>query len=278
MDPEPKEFKDVTIYTTGNVVWDNIIRIDAARASIWVAPFAQHPESVHIKFNRRGRRKGEYVVCSGAPYVVIVPTKHAIEPDDLYLPEVNGVASTRYGVGDPRWRTDFDHQLSEARIPILADFRNFASAEPASEAKPELVPLGDISPANLSGCDHDLGLSPEDLDYEEGIRKQREQLFFERNQRLVKQAKKVYGCLCQACGFDFVQNYGALGLNFAEVHHLNPFSDRPPEEWTIAVQTNIADLAILCANCHRMIHRRKPALSIDELRMLVAANQRASQD
>jgi len=53
---------------------------------------------------------------------------------------------------------------------------------------------------------------------------------------------------------------------------VHPLSERPPEEWTAAVQTDIANVAILCANCHRMIHRRKPALSIDELRALLAAN------
>ena len=102
MYPETREFKDVTIYTTANVIWDNIIRIDVAKAKVWFALCARHPESVHVEFIRRGKRKREYMVCRGAPYVVIVPTEHAIEPDGLYLPAVNGVAATRYGVGDLR--------------------------------------------------------------------------------------------------------------------------------------------------------------------------------
>lgn len=225
-----------------------------------------------MEFIRRGKRKAEYLVCSGAPYLVIVPTQHAIEPDDLYLPAIDGVASTRYDVGDPRWRTDFDHQLLTAKAPILADFRYLSSGAPASEPKPGRVPPGDVSPSKTSELSVGPSLSPEDFLYEEGVRQQRERSFFERNPRLVKQAKGVYGCSCQACGFDFARSYGALGLDFAEVHHLNPLSERPPGEWTDSIQTNIADVAILCANCHRMIHRRKPALSIDELKAHLAAN------
>ena len=67
------------------------------------------------------------------------------------------------------------------------------------------------------------------------------------------------------CGFDFVKTYGVLGEDFAEVHHLNPLSERSPAEWTSTMRTNVAEVAVLCSNCHRMIHRRKPALSIEEL-------------
>jgi putative restriction endonuclease len=30
--------------------------------------------------------------------------------------------------------------------------------------------------------------------------------------------------------------------------------------------TRLEDLALLCANCHRMIHRASPWLSVEELR------------
>jgi 5-methylcytosine-specific restriction enzyme A len=33
--------------------------------------------------------------------------------------------------------------------------------------------------------------------------------------------------------------------------------------------TKVEDIAMLCANCHRMIHR-KPMISVNELRVLVA--------
>jgi 5-methylcytosine-specific restriction protein A len=70
---------------------------------------------------------------------------------------------------------------------------------------------------------------------------------------------------CEACEFDFANRYGALGEGFAEVHHLVPLSELTPSR-----RTRLSDLAVVCANCHRMIHRRRPWLSIDELRATLA--------
>lgn len=56
-------------------------------------------------------------------------------------------------------------------------------------------------------------------------------------------------CEVPGCGFDFARTYGALGEGFAHVHHLRPLGDRDA-----ATPTSTADLAIVCANCHAMIH------------------------
>jgi predicted HNH restriction endonuclease len=57
-------------------------------------------------------------------------------------------------------------------------------------------------------------------------------------------------CEVPGCGFDFSARYGALGKEFAEVHHLQPLADgdRPRV-------TTLSDLAVVCSNCHSMIHR-----------------------
>ena len=91
----------------------------------------------------------------------------------------------------------------------------------------------------------------------------------ERNQGLIKRKKKSVlnetGSLkCEVCSFDFKQVYGALGEGFAECHHVKPVSMLKPNE-----KTKIKDLAILCANCHRMIHRERPWKTIEELKALI---------
>ena len=278
VDPDPKEFKDVTIYTPGNVMWPNIVRIDATWARIWVGPYAQHKASVHVEFIRKGKRKVEALVSSGRPYVVVLPTTHAIQPDELYLPANSGVSSTRYGVADPRWRTDFDEQLRSAKVPILADYRDLPS-DAETEAASVLgsgiaidqLPVLSKEPTTDSTSD---GV---DFEYEEGLRYQAERSFFQRNPQLVRQAKELYGCVCQVCRFDFAKTYGVLGQDFAEVHHLNPLSERPPEEWTAAVRTNVTEVAVLCSNCHRMVHRQRPAFSIEQLRTMVSADSGAER-
>lgn len=57
-------------------------------------------------------------------------------------------------------------------------------------------------------------------------------------------------CEVPGCGFDFEAVYGELGRDYAQVHHLKPLGDR-----TAPSETKLSDLAIVCANCHAMIHR-----------------------
>ncbi|MEV8032045.1 HNH endonuclease [Streptomyces sp. NPDC086182] len=54
---------------------------------------------------------------------------------------------------------------------------------------------------------------------------------------------------CEVCTFDFAAAYGELGDGYIEVHH------RLPLHISGVTETQIADLALLCANCHRMCHR-----------------------
>lgn len=65
---------------------------------------------------------------------------------------------------------------------------------------------------------------------------------------------------CEACHFDFAATYGDLGANMCEVHHLEALSARPG-----ATRTTLDDLAILCANCHRVIHATRPMWSVHQL-------------
>lgn len=91
----------------------------------------------------------------------------------------------------------------------------------------------------------------------------------ERNRQLVQskriQALRQFGRLtCAVCGFDYAVRYGQRGDRYIECHHTKPVS-------TLAEghKTHIDDLALVCANCHRMIHRTKPWPSVDELKALI---------
>jgi 5-methylcytosine-specific restriction protein A len=65
---------------------------------------------------------------------------------------------------------------------------------------------------------------------------------------------------CEACGFDFAAAYGELGDGFIECHHLLALASGDERV------TTTADLALVCSNCHRMIHRAQPMLSPADLR------------
>ncbi len=89
----------------------------------------------------------------------------------------------------------------------------------------------------------------------------------ERNRKLIDRKKAVARAqadlACEVCGFDFEAIYGALGRDFIECHHLRPLSESG------MTRTRLSDLALLCANCHRMAHRGRPWPSLDRLRSLV---------
>jgi 5-methylcytosine-specific restriction protein A len=69
---------------------------------------------------------------------------------------------------------------------------------------------------------------------------------------------------CEACGFDSAVAYGELGVGFAECHHRLPLASLGSR-----TGTRLADLAILCANCHRMIHKTRPLMSVEEFKRVV---------
>lgn len=68
-------------------------------------------------------------------------------------------------------------------------------------------------------------------------------------------------CEVARCGFDFSERYGDLGKNYAQVHHLEPLSDAPDT----GRRTTLDMLAVVCANCHVMIHVGGQCRQLDDL-------------
>ena len=65
---------------------------------------------------------------------------------------------------------------------------------------------------------------------------------------------------CEACGFDFRGFYGDSGRDIIECHHIKPLAEVAAER-TI----RLSDLALVCANCHRVLHKVRPWMSVIQL-------------
>jgi hypothetical protein len=114
----------------------------------------------------------------------------------------------------------------------------------------------------------DDGKSDGNLDAEfsapEGEIKVRSHRYRERSRELVEMAKAVFRnehsnrLFCEVCDFDFGRSYGEP--DFIEVHHVIPLRDLKPGS-----ATKLSDLKMVCANCHRMLHRGNPWPTIAEL-------------
>lgn len=84
---------------------------------------------------------------------------------------------------------------------------------------------------------------------------------YERNNKARQRCIDHYGAACIVCNFDFEKKYGELGKGFIHVHHLKPISEIGRHYEVEPIK----DLRPVCPNCHAMIHKANPALSIEEL-------------
>jgi 5-methylcytosine-specific restriction protein A len=71
-----------------------------------------------------------------------------------------------------------------------------------------------------------------------------------------------WGWDCGVCGFNFEASYGTLGKDFIHVHHIKDLA-------TLGSGYKIdpvTDLRPVCPNCHAMLHRERPAMTVEALR------------
>jgi len=123
--------------------------------------------------------------------------------------------------------------------------------------------LGALSPKDAEADD------PEVTQAEEGAILTRTHRRRERSTKLRKAKKKkvieTTGRLaCQACDLDFGERYGSRAEGFIECHHIVPLHSLKPGQ-----RTKLEDLAVLCSNCHRVLHLRKPWLTVEQLKELI---------
>ena len=99
----------------------------------------------------------------------------------------------------------------------------------------------------------------------EGLKRQVSSTRYERNPHARRLCIEHYGTECVICGIDFGAAYGKLGEGFIHVHHLSPvaLSDEPQSV------DPIKDLRPVCPNCHAMLHRKSPPISIEALREML---------
>jgi 5-methylcytosine-specific restriction protein A len=91
-------------------------------------------------------------------------------------------------------------------------------------------------------------------------------LRIERNTSISDKVKAKRGYRCEGCEFVFTQKYGNLGEKFIEAHHLKPISSLGYGPLELNIDK---DFAVLCSNCHSMIHRLDDPSNLEQLRKLI---------
>jgi hypothetical protein len=222
------------------------VRADAAAGrpyrTRWICP-SRKPQPGDIAFVQRTGKEhnglfARGVVTRGAykdrGTQVVQLSLDSFLPLGEELPRADIVAAAGY---ERRWMSMASGTtISESLLEAILRLRKWQPSEDSAE-----------DPAAFA----------EELEALEG--EKRQQMVNHRKREATLRAKKVadvlrrHGCLaCEVpgCGFDFAKAYGSLGKEYAHVHHLNPLASREQPQ-----QTRLADLAVVCANCHAMIHR-----------------------
>jgi 5-methylcytosine-specific restriction protein A len=75
-----------------------------------------------------------------------------------------------------------------------------------------------------------------------------------------------HGFNCKACNHNFSDKYGPIGDEYIEVHHIIKVS----EMGAGYIVDPINDLIPLCSNCHAIVHRRDPPLTVEGLVSLLS--------
>ncbi|PEN40858.1 restriction endonuclease [Bacillus toyonensis] len=117
--------------------------------------------------------------------------------------------------------------------------------------------------------EENVDITEDDMGFEEGKKKLKQHIVRERNPQVIKLAKQRFKeehgrLFCEVCDFDFFEKYGELGEDFIEGHHTIPVSELEEKQ-----KTKVEDIALVCSNCHKMLHRKRPWLSKEELKKLI---------
>jgi len=92
---------------------------------------------------------------------------------------------------------------------------------------------------------------------------------YERNMKARRRCIEIHGLICKVCDFNFEKSYGEIGLGFVHVHHVIDLANIS-KEYEVNPET---DLVPVCPNCHAMLHKTKPAMSVDALKEILKSNQ-----
>ncbi len=93
----------------------------------------------------------------------------------------------------------------------------------------------------------------------------------ERNSKIVKDKKRDFldrykDIFCEVCDFNYRKTYGERGDGYIECHHIKPLS-----ELGAHTRPRLDDLILICASCHRIIHRKKPWLEPQDVKTLLSS-------
>lgn len=241
-------------------IFDPLVTTSAQRGYYIVFLFRSDGAAVYLSLNQgatqvreeSGRNYRDVLASRASAWSGIIPTelKNGLHAGPIDLAG-RGWLTRGYQSGsvlDKYWtrgQVPNDAVMGQEVQRLLAVYRTLVTSLDvlADDADPSAQQEADVSPG------------------EEG-RRYRWHRRIERNPRLIRDAKRYHGESCKVCGFNFRDRYGEIGGGFIEAHHLTPLSEMGERP---RMQDPKTDFTVVCSNCHRMLHRQTPPLTVGRL-------------
>jgi 5-methylcytosine-specific restriction protein A len=161
---------------------------------------------------------------------------------------------------DRNWIKVASHDINELQTWFTENYSQFpgefkvcSSCKPMSKTK---INRNFLFPEVLEG---DI------TTYTEGVKMQITVNAYERNPQARLACLRYHGYSCKACGINFGEVYGDIGKDFIHVHHIVELNNPSRSQNT----NPITDLVPVCPNCHAMLHRETPCLTVEDLRLRI---------
>lgn len=224
-------------------------------SSGWFAVF-ENTLDVQAKRAQANGRAGPNLVIYRTRNEAVEARDHYVVPNAVFLSMVTDetVATAKIS-SSRRWNFTFkDNRLRVTHgnsVDITPYYRAPLLVEPVSPA-PKSVPKPQ---ARFQAREALEGLARE---YRVAARS--------RSSALREGALEASLGVCEACGINFVLLLNGVGARALQVHHKKQLSKSEVE-----VVTSLEDLAVLCANCHCIVHANpKEPMRVEELKALWA--------
>lgn len=184
--------------------------------------------------------------------------KHKFENQAVLLGEVVKIEEVMNQSTDDGKHYNYRYHLSNPRMIKRSDVENISEVG--------RMYAGGFLYVENTIKDISFVTEPDELSLEggifEGASKRISVNAYERNPLARKKCVEKFGYDCSVCGFNFFDVYGEIGLDFIHVHHLYDIS-LVNKEYEVDPYNHLRPV---CPNCHAMLHREKPALSIETLK------------
>ncbi|MCO5424582.1 DUF3427 domain-containing protein [Enterococcus faecalis] len=217
---------------------------------IWSTGYVKHQDEFYIfatisDVGRTGHDYGNILVGN----ILYWYTKST---DNFYVPTIQKMISGEYLVHIFTRNNSSDPKFIYQGQGYMLDFEN---------GRPAFISWKIIKKEELKNEIFAQGRR----EFIEGKRISRTVNVYEREPKAREACLAYYGFTCKVCDFNFKKVYGDIGEKFIHVHHEKELS-LVTESYEI---DPIKDMKPVCPNCHSMLHRRKPAYSIKELRDII---------